>query len=126
MLKYCFVVSYLVKTTLPDGLSFTAYTCAGELPSCAFGFNSNGVVIKRSEFQFPNKLLDEFRPVNYRFLTQAFTLDSVPPVRDEIVAGAIARNFVSRDLLEAKNLEDAIQVLYVAREARLFYSLSLE
>jgi hypothetical protein len=74
--------TYLVKTTLPDGLSFTAYTCAGELPSCAFGFNSNGV---------------------------AFTLDSVPPVRDEIVAGAIARNFVSRDLLEAKNLEDAIQ-----------------
>ncbi|KAK3163266.1 hypothetical protein QOZ80_1AG0001430 [Eleusine coracana subsp. coracana] len=74
--------TYLVKTTLPDGLSFTAYTVAGELPSCAFGFNSNGV---------------------------AFTLDSVPPVNEEIVAGAIARNFVSRDLLEARNLDDAIQ-----------------
>ncbi|TVU22931.1 hypothetical protein EJB05_32652, partial [Eragrostis curvula] len=73
--------TYLVRATLPDGLSFTAYTYAGELPSCAFGFNSNGV---------------------------AFTLDYVPPVNDEIVAGAIARNFVSRDLLEAKNFEDAI------------------
>ncbi|RCV23573.1 hypothetical protein SETIT_5G017400v2 [Setaria italica] len=73
--------TYLVRATLPDGLSFTAYTYAGELPSCAFGFNSNGV---------------------------AFTLDSVPPVNDEIVAGAIARNFVSRDLLEAKNLDDAM------------------
>ncbi|CAO2205122.1 unnamed protein product [Urochloa humidicola] len=73
--------TYLVRATLPDGLSFTAYTYAGELPSCAFGFNSNGV---------------------------AFTLDSVPPVNDEIAAGAIARNFVSRDLLEAKNLEDAM------------------
>jgi hypothetical protein len=31
-------------------------------------------------------------------------------VNDEIVAGAIARNFVSRDLLEAKNLEDAMHV----------------
>ncbi|KAG0535871.1 hypothetical protein BDA96_03G015400 [Sorghum bicolor] len=74
--------TYLVRATLPDGASFTAYTYAGELPSCAFGFNTNGV---------------------------AFTLDSVPPVNDEIVAGAIARNFVSRDLLEAKNLEDAMR-----------------
>jgi len=75
--------TYLVRATLPDGLSsFTAYTYAGELPSCAFGFNSNGV---------------------------AFTLDSVPPVNDEIIAGAIARNFVSRDLLEAKNLDDAMR-----------------
>lgn len=41
---------------------------------------------------------------------QAFTLNSVPPANDEIVAGAIARNFVSRDLLEAKNLEDAMHV----------------
>ncbi|WVZ72877.1 hypothetical protein U9M48_021268 [Paspalum notatum var. saurae] len=73
--------TYLVRATLPDGLSFTAYTYAGELPSCAFGFNSNGV---------------------------AFTLDSVPPVNEEILAGAIARNFVSRDLLEAKNLGDAM------------------
>lgn len=73
--------TYLVRATLPDGLSFTAYTYAGELPSCAFGFNSNGL---------------------------AFTLDSVPPVNDEIAAGAIARNFVSRDLLEANNFDDAM------------------
>ena len=39
------VFSYLVKATSPDGASsFTAYTYAGELPTCAFGFNSNGVV----------------------------------------------------------------------------------
>ncbi|KAG8053092.1 hypothetical protein GUJ93_ZPchr0001g30324 [Zizania palustris] len=74
--------TYVVKATSPDGSSsFTAYTYAGELPSCAFGFNSNGV---------------------------AFTLDSVPPVHGEIVAGAIARNFVSRDLLEARSLDDAM------------------
>jgi hypothetical protein len=38
--------TYIVRATLPDGLSFTAYTYAGELPTCAFGFNSNGVVCK--------------------------------------------------------------------------------
>uniref|UniRef100_A0A0D9UYF0 Peptidase C45 hydrolase domain-containing protein n=1 Tax=Leersia perrieri TaxID=77586 RepID=A0A0D9UYF0_9ORYZ len=38
----------------------------------------------------------------------AFTLDSVPPARGEVVAGGIARNFVSRDLLEATSLDDAI------------------
>uniref|UniRef100_A0A0E0JFQ1 Peptidase C45 hydrolase domain-containing protein n=1 Tax=Oryza punctata TaxID=4537 RepID=A0A0E0JFQ1_ORYPU len=74
--------TYVVKATSPDGSSsFTAYTYAGELPTCAFGFNSNGV---------------------------AFTLDSVPPARGEVVAGAIARNFVSRDLLEATSLDDAM------------------
>jgi hypothetical protein len=37
--------SYIVKATSPDGASsFTAYSYAGELPTCAFGFNSNGVV----------------------------------------------------------------------------------
>ncbi|XP_044356072.1 uncharacterized protein [Triticum aestivum] len=37
--------TYVVKATSPDGASsFTAYTYAGELPTCAFGFNSNGVV----------------------------------------------------------------------------------
>ncbi|CAN6443879.1 unnamed protein product [Victoria cruziana] len=72
---------YLVKATLPCGVSFTAYTYAGELPSCAFGFNSHGL---------------------------AFTLDSVPPLKEEIVAGAIGRNFVSRDLLEATGVDDAL------------------
>uniref|UniRef100_J3LEH0 Peptidase C45 hydrolase domain-containing protein n=1 Tax=Oryza brachyantha TaxID=4533 RepID=J3LEH0_ORYBR len=77
--------TYVVKATSPDGSSsFTAYTYAGELPTCAFGFNSNGV---------------------------AFTLDSVPPARGEVVAGAIARNFVSRDLLEATSLDDAMNTV---------------
>lgn len=45
--------TYLVRATLPDGASFTAYTYAGELPSCAFGFNTNGVVSSlHSEFPF--------------------------------------------------------------------------
>lgn len=73
--------TYLIKATLPNGLSYTAYTYAGELPSCAFGFNSHGL---------------------------AFTLNSVPPVDSEIVAGGIGRNFISRDLLEATSIEDAI------------------
>ncbi|XP_057968849.1 uncharacterized protein LOC131158189 isoform X2 [Malania oleifera] len=73
--------TYLIRGTLPDGLSFTAYTYAGELPSCAFGFNSNGF---------------------------AFTLNSVPPYEDEIVAGGIGRNFISRDLLEATSIDDAL------------------
>ncbi|KAI4963105.1 hypothetical protein ZWY2020_019699 [Hordeum vulgare] len=74
--------TYVVKATSPDGVSsFTAYTYAGELSTCAFGFNSDGV---------------------------AFTLDSVPPAIDEVAAGAIAVNFVSRDLLEARDLDDAM------------------
>ncbi|OAY70973.1 uncharacterized protein LOC109716053 isoform X1 [Ananas comosus] len=73
--------TFLVRAELPNGLSFTAYTYAGELPSCAFGFNSNGL---------------------------AFTLNSVPPSNDEIAAGGVGRNFVSRDLLEATGLADAV------------------
>ncbi|KAK2966467.1 hypothetical protein RJ640_018996 [Escallonia rubra] len=73
--------TYLIKGTLHTGLSFTAYTYAGELPSCAFGFNSHGL---------------------------AFTLNSVPPTEDEIVAGGIGRNFISRDLLEARSIDDAL------------------
>nr|GMD93936.1 Acyl-coenzyme A:6-aminopenicillanic-acid-acyltransferase [Ipomoea batatas] len=41
--------TYLIKATLFDGTTFTAYTYAGELPSCAFGFNSHGVRISSSE-----------------------------------------------------------------------------
>lgn len=75
--------TYVVKATSPDGASsFTAYTYAGELPTCAFGFNTNRV---------------------------AFTLDSVPPAIGEVAAGAIALNFVSRDLLEATDLDDAMR-----------------
>lgn len=41
---------------------------------------------------------------------QAFTLNSVPPSIDEIVAGGIGRNFISRDLLEATSIDDALSV----------------
>ncbi|KAK1275855.1 hypothetical protein QJS04_geneDACA011130 [Acorus gramineus] len=73
--------TYLIKATLPGGFSFTAYTYAGELPSCAFGFNSYGM---------------------------AYTLNSVPPIQDEIFAGGIGRNFISRSLLEATDIGDAM------------------
>ncbi|KAH9608446.1 hypothetical protein KSS87_019321 [Heliosperma pusillum] len=74
--------TYLIKANFSGGLSYTAYTYAGELPSCAFGFNSHGV---------------------------AFTLNSVPPLLDEIVAGDIGLNFISRDLLEATSIGDALK-----------------
>ncbi|KAJ7944999.1 Acyl-coenzyme A:6-aminopenicillanic-acid-acyltransferase [Quillaja saponaria] len=77
--------TYLIKGTLPNGPSFIAYTYAGELPSCAFGFNSHGL---------------------------AFTLNSVPPDEDEIMAGGIGRNFMSRDLLEAKSIDDALSRIH--------------
>ncbi|XAR70221.1 Isopenicillin-N N-acyltransferase [Bertholletia excelsa] len=73
--------TYMVRATLSNGLCFTAYTYAGELPSCAFGFNNHGL---------------------------AFTLNSVPPSEDEIQAGGIGRNFISRDLLEATSMDDAL------------------
>lgn len=73
--------TYLIKGILPNGLFFVAYTYAGELPSSAFAFNSNGL---------------------------AFTLNSVPPAEDEIVAGGIGRNFISRGILEATGIDDAI------------------
>ncbi|KAL9230975.1 hypothetical protein vseg_006256 [Gypsophila vaccaria] len=74
--------TYLIKANFKDGVSYTAYTYAGELPSCAFGFNTHGV---------------------------AFTLNSVPPLEEEIVAGGIGRNFISRDLLEATSINDALK-----------------
>jgi len=48
-------------------------------------------------------------------ILEAFTLNSVPPCEDEIVAGGIGRNFVSRDLLEATSMDDALK-------ARIFIS----
>ncbi|XP_057421841.1 uncharacterized protein LOC130715741 [Lotus japonicus] len=74
--------TYLIKGILQDGSFFVGYTYAGELPSGAFGFNSHGL---------------------------AFTLNSVPPVEDEIVAGGIGRNFISRDILEATSIDDAMK-----------------
>ncbi|XP_020576780.1 uncharacterized protein LOC110022269 [Phalaenopsis equestris] len=79
--------SYLVRVMLSNGLSFTALTYAGELPSCAFGFNSNGI---------------------------AFTLNAVPPTPDEILARGIGRNFISRGLLESTDLEDALNQIISA------------
>lgn len=42
--NYIYMCSYIIKGILPDGLFFVGYTYAGELPSCAFGFNSHGLV----------------------------------------------------------------------------------
>lgn len=39
------ICSYLIKATLSNEMSFIGYTYAGELPSCAFGYNSHGLVI---------------------------------------------------------------------------------
>lgn len=41
----CPSCSYLIKGTLSNGLSYIAYTYAGELPSGAFGFNNHGLVL---------------------------------------------------------------------------------
>ncbi|KAK6116976.1 hypothetical protein DH2020_049220 [Rehmannia glutinosa] len=89
--------TYLIKGNLSNGVSFTAYTYAGELPSCAFGFNSLGL---------------------------AFTLNSVPPSEHEIAAGAIGRNFISRDLLEAQSIDDALARIY-SSEASVGHSYNL-
>ncbi|PKI66251.1 hypothetical protein CRG98_013332 [Punica granatum] len=77
--------TYLIKGTLPNQICFVAYTYAGELPSCAFGFNNCGM---------------------------AFTLNSVPPSKDEIMFGGVGRNFISRDLLEAKSMNDALDKIH--------------
>ncbi|CAN0910396.1 hypothetical protein LINGRAHAP2_LOCUS26267 [Linum grandiflorum] len=77
--------TYMIKAKLPNGLVFLGYTYAGELPSCAFGFNTHGL---------------------------AFTLNSVPPSEHEIVRGGIGRNFVSRDLLEATSMTDALRRIH--------------
>lgn len=77
---------YLVKASQQGGGSFTAYTYAGELPSCAFGFNSHGV---------------------------GFTLNAVPPTKEEVEVGGIGRNFISRDLLEAVSIEHALQCIHL-------------
>ncbi|KAF3955383.1 hypothetical protein ACB098_01G147000 [Castanea mollissima] len=89
--------TYLIKGMLSNELSFIAYTYAGELPSCAFGFNSHGL---------------------------AFTLNSVPPIEDEIVAGGIGCNFISRDLLEASGIDDAVTRIH-SSEASVGHSYNL-
>ncbi|XP_030454126.2 uncharacterized protein LOC115675546 isoform X2 [Syzygium oleosum] len=89
--------TYIIKGTLSSGLCFISYTYAGELPSCAFGFNNNGM---------------------------GFTLNAVPPSKEEIVAGGIGRNFISRDLLEATSMTDAAGKIRSA-EASVGHSYNL-
>ncbi|KAL2636390.1 hypothetical protein R1flu_007869 [Riccia fluitans] len=78
---------YFVHATLESGTTFFAFTCAGDLPSCCFGFNSHGV---------------------------AFTLNAVQPAPEEVEPGGIGRNFVSRDLLQSTDINDALQRARVA------------
>ncbi|KAH7513805.1 hypothetical protein FEM48_Zijuj11G0024800 [Ziziphus jujuba var. spinosa] len=89
--------TYLIKGTLSNGLTYIAYTYAGELPSCAFAFNNHGL---------------------------AFTLNSVPPSKNEIVAGGIGLNFISRDLLEATSINDALSKI-CSSEASVGHSYNL-
>ncbi|MQL75163.1 hypothetical protein Taro_007519 [Colocasia esculenta] len=114
--------TYLIKATLSDGqTSFTAYTYAGELPSCAFGFNSHGLVISSLLRFLPRNKWIRVSATYIRtskqkrwlgiMSFQAFTLNSVPPTKEEIQEGATGRNFISRDLLEATGLGDALQRL---------------
>ena len=64
-----------------------AYTHARELPSCASGVNSYELAMG---------------------CELAFTLNFLPPTEGEIVPADIGRNFVSRDLLEATGIADAL------------------
>lgn len=61
--------------------NFTGYTYAGDLPTGAFGFNSNGIV---------------------------FSLNYLEPDPSIAVMGGLGRGFISRDLLEAKNMTDGV------------------
>ncbi|MCO5577066.1 hypothetical protein L7F22_030888 [Adiantum nelumboides] len=88
---------FLVHARLPTQASFTAFTLAGELPSCAFGFNTYGV---------------------------GFTLNAVPLSPQEVVAGGIGRNFISRDLLEATCLQSACKRIQV-KELALGHSYNI-
>ncbi|CAN1254214.1 hypothetical protein LINPERPRIM_LOCUS8571 [Linum perenne] len=49
---------------------------------------------------------------DFKRIGQAFTLNSVPPSEHEIVKGGIGRNFVSRDLLEATSMTDALKIIH--------------
>ncbi|KAG2775381.1 hypothetical protein PC129_g14300 [Phytophthora cactorum] len=72
----------IVIAKIADEPKFVAYTYLGDLPSGAFGFNQNGV---------------------------AFTLNFVQP--SEIFVGGLGRGFISRDLLTAKNANDATAII---------------
>jgi len=57
-----------------------------------------------------SKKKNDMQVKNWLYYSQAFTLNSVPPAEDEIVAGGIGRNFISRNLLEAASIDDALSV----------------
>jgi len=74
----------LVTATVGEGkkqASFTTVVYLGELPTGAFGFNSYGI---------------------------ALSLNYVSPAASYAVLGGWGRNFVTRDLLQAQTIEDAI------------------
>lgn len=50
-------------------------------------------------------------------------MNSVPPVEDEIVAGGIGRNFISRDILEATSIYDAMKVRFYSLWLLIFINL---
>jgi len=68
--------------------TFTGLTYAGELPSSAFGYNSSGLV---------------------------FTMDGLSPVH--LDPGGVPRNFVSRKLMEAKTMDEALCIVTEARHS---------
>jgi len=74
----------LKDIALPGTSNFSAYTYAGDLATGAFGWNNNGI---------------------------AFTLNAVYPNNSEVVLGGIARGFVSRNLLEANNFDEAMKII---------------
>jgi len=74
----------LANVTVGEGAmqaSFTTVVYLGELPTGAFGFNSHGI---------------------------ALSLNYVAPAASYVVMGGLGRNFVARDVLQAKTIEDAI------------------
>ena len=71
-----------------DHGTFTGLTYAGELPSSAFGYNSSGLV---------------------------FTMDGLSPLRLDLEG--VPRNFVSRKLMEAKTMDEAIRTVTRARHS---------
>ncbi|KAF1791866.1 Peptidase C45 [Phytophthora cactorum] len=73
---------------------FVAYTYLGDLPSGAFGFNQNGVAFTL------NCKLDRSRSVLFIVVQPS-----------EIFVGGLGRGFISRDLLTAKNANDATAII---------------
>lgn len=71
-----------------DGSKWAAFTYAGELSSAAWGWNNHGV---------------------------CFTLNAV--YANEVNINGVGRNFVSRSILDAKSLDEAIQRVSIPNQA---------